>query len=226
MKKEIWKDIIGYEGLYQVSNLGRVKSLGNGGSNNSKERIMKLKIGSRGYYEVSLCKEGKHKTFTIHRLVAMTFIPNPQNYPCVNHKSEIKTDNRVDNLEWVTQKENSNYGTRNKRLGNILKEKKVNVGNKYRLGKKHTQESKDKMSITHKGKVLSQEHKEKCAKAHQKPILQLTKQGEFIKKFDSAKQAGEELNIFATSITACCKGKQKTTGGFKFKYLEEIKKAG
>ncbi len=150
--KEIWKDVIGYENLYQISSLGRVKSLGNGGSNNSKERIMKLKLGSRGYYEVSLCKEGKHKSFTIHRLVAQAFLDNPNNYPCVNHKNEVKTDNRVDNLEWCTQAYNNIYGTKLERFKNTAKINNINKGNKYRLGKKHSQEAKDKMSKTKRDK--------------------------------------------------------------------------
>lgn len=112
--KEIWKDIEGYEGLYQVSNLGRVKSLGNGGSN-SKERILK-QLNKNGYFGVCLCKEGKPKGFDIHRLVASEFIPNPDNLPMVNHKDECKTNNRVDNLEWCSAKYNNNYGTRIQRI--------------------------------------------------------------------------------------------------------------
>ena len=108
---EIWKDIEEYEGLYQISDKGRVKSLKFG-----KEKIMKLQKDTNGYLYVGLCKNGeKQKMFLIHRLVALAFISNPQNLPQVNHKSEDKTDNRVENLEWCSVKYNCNYGTRNQR---------------------------------------------------------------------------------------------------------------
>lgn len=109
METEIWKDIKGYDGLYQISNLGRVKSFGNVNSNNSKERILKPGIDGVGYLLVILFKDGKAKTFRIHRLVAKTFIPNIENLPQVNHKDEIKTNNCVENLEWCTAKYNINY---------------------------------------------------------------------------------------------------------------------
>ena len=111
---EIWKDIEGYEGLYQVSNLGRVKSLGN--NKTRKEKILKSTKNTNGYLEVQLCKEGKHKKYLTHRLVAQAFIPNPNNLLEVNHINEDKTDNRVDNLEYCDRKYNCNYGTRNKKV--------------------------------------------------------------------------------------------------------------
>lgn len=112
MKKEIWKDILGYEGLYQVSNFGRVKSLKFG-----KERILKLTKDKDGYLIVNLYKNNKSKTFKVHRLVAEAFIPNPDNLPQVNHKDEDKSNNILSNLEWCDVKYNQNYGTRNKRIG-------------------------------------------------------------------------------------------------------------
>lgn len=107
---EIWKDIEGFEGLYQVSDEGRVKSLKYG-----KEKI--LKGGkARGYLIVQLCKDGKQVMKFIHRLVAEAFLPNPNHLPQINHKDEDKTNNNVLNLEWCDSKYNSNYGTRNKRI--------------------------------------------------------------------------------------------------------------
>ena len=110
---EIWKDIEGFEGLYQVSNLGKVKSLNY--NHTKKEKILKHGSDRVGYLRVNLCKEGKRKTYQVHRLVAQAFIPNLENKPQVNHKDEDKTNNKVENLEWMTRRENINYGTRNER---------------------------------------------------------------------------------------------------------------
>lgn len=106
---EVWKDIPNYEGLYQISNLGNVKSLCFGARNIKKSNIVKLLHQSRnnlGYHKVQLYKDGKSKMFYVHRLVAMSFIPNPDNKPQINHKDGNKDNNTIDNLEWVTSKEN------------------------------------------------------------------------------------------------------------------------
>ena len=108
---ETWKEIAGYEGLYEVSDLGRVKSLKYG-----KEKILKPGKDTRGYLNVILFKDGKSKNSKVHRLVAEAFIPNPNNLDTVNHKDEVKTNNTVTNLEWMSIKDNNNYGTRNKRV--------------------------------------------------------------------------------------------------------------
>ena len=125
--KEIWKDIKGYEGMYQVSNLGRVKSLGrivtrkNGRRLTIQERILKPKPTQNGYLQVKLCySSGKGKWFLVHRLVCEAFHKNPENKPEVNHINEDKLDNRACNLEWVTAKENCNHGTHNARVAKAL----------------------------------------------------------------------------------------------------------
>lgn len=114
MKIEIWKDIVGFEGLYQISNLGNVKSLNY--LHTGKERILKLSKNQYGYLYVTFRKNGEKKNYLIHRLVCQSFIPNPNNLPQVNHKDECKTNNCVENLEWCTCKENINYGSHNKRV--------------------------------------------------------------------------------------------------------------
>ena len=114
---EVWKDIEGYEGLYQVSNLGNVRSLDRIVDYGHSKAYRKGKnlsgsYASGGYAQVQLNHNKKTKQELIHRLVAKAFIPNPNNLPCVNHKDENKRNNCVENLEWCTEKENINYGTR------------------------------------------------------------------------------------------------------------------
>ena len=115
--KEEWKDIVGFEGSYQVSNLGRVKSLSRivrantCGLREISEKILSNAKSSCGYDLVMLSKNGKHYNKFIHRLVAETFIPNPNKYREVNHKDENKHNNMVENLEWCDRKYNANYGT-------------------------------------------------------------------------------------------------------------------
>jgi len=125
--KELWKDIVGYEGLYQVSNLGRVKrllgerkNLLTGGSSIYKEHeIKRNKIGNQ-YEYVILSKNKKTRKKYVHQLVAEAFIPNPENKPQINHINGIKTDNRLENLEWVTRSENMQHAYRN----NLIKKHK------------------------------------------------------------------------------------------------------
>lgn len=116
--EEIFKDIYGYEGLYQISNLGRVKSLNY--NKTRKEKILKYRKHRYGYLMVVLFKDGKRKEILVHRLVAQSFLPNPDNLPQVNHKDENKTNNCVENLEFCDAKYNSNYGTRNERVAKSL----------------------------------------------------------------------------------------------------------
>lgn len=103
---EIWKDIEDYEGKYQVSNMGRVKSLNYGRT--GEERILKPGKDTKGYSQVGLYKNNKRKGVKVHRLVATAFIENPENKPCIDHINTIRTDNRAENLRWCTAKENNN----------------------------------------------------------------------------------------------------------------------
>ena len=122
MNTEQWRMIPDYEGLYMVSNLGRVKSLNYNGT--GQDRIMKPTVYSGGYFRVKLWKNKKPKLHLVHRLVAQAFLPNPYNLPQINHKDENPANNCVDNLEWCTSKYNINYGTR------IEKYRKTNTNGK------------------------------------------------------------------------------------------------
>ncbi len=130
--KEIWKDIAGYEGYYQVRNLGNIKSLDRDVEYPTFTRhfygkVLKPHKKSNGYLELTLRRQKKHSQALVHRLVAIAFIPNPDNLPCVNHKDENKENNCVENLEWCTQEYNNHYGEghkarcRNARNGSIKK---------------------------------------------------------------------------------------------------------
>lgn len=190
-KDEIWKDILGYEGIYQVSNMGRVKSLARQirtGKTMSyqqlKERILKTnnKVCNSGYETVVLCKEGIQTTKTVHRLVAEAFIPNPDNMRCVNHRDENKRNNFVDNLEWCSQAYNVMYGS--------LQKERI--------------------------KVLRNNSKKAC-----KPVLQYSKEGKFIREWSSAAEVERKLGYHSSDISMCCKNKIKSSRGFIWRYKNE-----
>ena len=130
-KDEIWKDVVGFEGFYKVSNKGNVRSVARIDSAGRKRRGITLKPANTkdGYFQVILCKNGATKSRLVHRLVLEAFVPNPNNYPEVNHRNEIKTNNYVENLEWCTREYNMNFGTATKRIGQTLskKVKAINV---------------------------------------------------------------------------------------------------
>lgn len=122
--KEMWRPIKGYEGKYEISSLGRVRSITGwkyvGNDIYQPEGIMMKQGVNRGYYKVDLCKHGKHYTYKVHRLVAEAFIPNPHHHKQVNHKDENRLNNHVTNLEWCTQEYNLEYGTRVERTAKKL----------------------------------------------------------------------------------------------------------
>ena len=196
---EIWKDIEGYEG-YQVSNLGRVRSLDRIDSNNHPLNgvILKPYISNSGYLLVGLYKQQKRDRKLLHRLVAEAFIPNPENKPEIDHINTIKTDNTVflnedgsinyekTNLRWTTRKENINNPiTKTKMRINARKPSK----GKY--GKKH--------------------HRSK-------PIIQYDKEGNFIKEWECANDVERVLGISNKHIGSVCLGKRKSCGGYIWKY--------
>lgn len=133
---EIWKDVTGYEGLYQVSNTGKVKTLQKQVGRKETEKIMKANKVWTGYLRIGLRKNGKTKNTYIHRIVAQEFIENPEHKPIINHKNGNRQDNRVENLEWCTFGENSRASkkiTTTKRYNSVMvKDNQENTFNSYR----------------------------------------------------------------------------------------------
>lgn len=183
LPKQIWKDIEGYEGLYQVSNTGKVRSLNY--RHTGKTKVLKQNTKDNGYKRIGLNRNGKNKGYLVHRLVALAFIPNPNNYPIINHIDEDKTNNTVWNLEWCTYEYNNNYGT-----------------------------IKEKLSKAKKGKFKGGNN------SNAKPVLMLTLNGEFIKRFNSVVEANEYLGQPRSrdNISNCARGKYKTAYGYIWKY--------
>ena len=147
-ESEVWRDIAGYNGRYQVSNKGNVYSVERMDVMGREQGGVTLKprYDKDGYLRVTLCKNGKLETKKIHRLVTETFIPNPNGFPEVNHIDEVKTNNNVENLEWCTSKYNSNHGTRTKRLAQAQSKKVrgVNIETGEVLAFSSTSEAGDK----------------------------------------------------------------------------------
>ena len=161
--QEIWKDIEGYEGLYQVSNFGRVKSLDRyvlrNGNSLFVKGIVLSQLNNRGYLAVRLCNSGKYKNYFVHRLVACAFVENLNNYTEVNHIDEDKHNNDFRNLEWCDRKYNVNYGSRADKFSNSMKGKLAGKNNP-RYGKKGTMagknltpEQRNKISVKSLGRI-------------------------------------------------------------------------
>ena len=171
--QEIWKPVVGWEGIYEVSNLGKVRNM---------YGVILIGWKTKDYHYISLSKNGKNKKYRVHRLVAQAFIPNPKNLPVVNHIDENKLNNCVDNLEWCTQEENvcKYFGTKPK-----IKKPKIKD---YHIAK---------------------------------PILQLDKNGNFIKKWKSMMEIERNLNIKSGNISLCCNGKKPSAKGYIWRYANK-----
>lgn len=215
--EEIWRDIPNYEGLYQASTLGRIRSYGRSGT---KGKILSPSIDKGGYLRVILSKEGIHKCMLVHRLVALTFIPLVDGKTFINHINTIRTDNKVENLEWCTSKENSN---------NPLTIEHLSGENNPFYGKHHSEDVRKKISEAHIGMKYSAETNAKKGRPRLKDeknpqsvkILQYTKDGNFIKEWPSMISVTRELGVNFGSISNCCKGIGKSAGGYVWRYKEK-----
>ncbi len=167
---ELWKGIDGYIGKYEVSNLGKVRSLSY--KNSGLPRELKTYQNSKGYYVVELVNNGKRNVCRVSRLVATAFVANAYGLPEVNHKDEDKANNCADNLEWCDRAYNNNYGTRTNR----------------------------------------------AVEANRKPVLQYSKDGVLLARWEGAKEAEKSLGISDGNIWMCCNRKRKTAGGFVWRY--------
>ena len=196
MEEEIWKDIEGFDN-YQISNLCRVKNV-------KFNRFVKPLLGKHGYVCVNLYKDGKLKHLLLHRLLALAFIPNPENKPCIDHINTDRTDNRIENLRWATQKENHN---------NPLS--LINHANASR-GRVVSEEQKKRQSEKMKGRF-------KGVRKFSKKIIQLTLDGNFVREWDSIKDAADSFGVSSSAIWNCLNGKcqVKSIKGFIWKYKKE-----
>lgn len=212
--EEVWKDIIGYEEYYQVSNRGNVRSkdrwydapyLKNKQIIFRKGVSIKPRPNKYGYLTVCLKKNSKGKTIPIHKLVAAAFIENVLRKTCIDHVNGNRTDNRVENLRWVTIKENQNNPITKKRLSEC------------KIGAKHH----------FYGKHLSKEHSQKIGNANKNgkcsiPVVQLDLDGNFVNEYPSTNEAERQTGIHHGGIWRAVK-KHSTAGGYRWIYKRDYK---
>lgn len=245
---EEWRNVFGYEGLYLVSNKGRVWSIRN-------NYLMSPHTDARRRCTACLSKNGNSRNLVLARLVAIAFIPNPNNYPQVNHKDENTQNNRVENLEWCTSKYNCNYGTRNKRVaeaqgipilqltmdGEFVQRHSSMQSASRSLGidaghicdvcngnREYANGYKWRFEDDNMYNIALQNYKEHVRKSKQSrldaftekalDILQYDLDGNFIAEYPSSRIAAQETGIARRCILGNCAGNTKTTHGFVFKY--------
>lgn len=204
----MWKDIEGFEGIYQISDRGEVKSLKRTaptqyGYRTVRERVLKPTHSEYGYPLVRLSKDNQCRTFLVHRLVAKAFIPNPDNLPCINHKDANPNNNCVDNLEWCTHKYNSNYYICKERqrlhmLGRYEDDPDFLESCKKRLEKYHSQFSKR--------------------------VCQLDLGGNLIKVWDSTRATVSD-GFIPNDVGQCANGKRRTHHGFMWVWFDDFERS-
>lgn len=197
---EAWKDIKGYEGSYQVSDQGRVRSLDrlNSAGKRTKGIIRRQIKNKNGYLYVNLCRSGKSSNCPVHRLVASAFIPNPDNKYTVNHKNENKEDNRVENLEWMSLLENLRYGTHDERMAQT-KKGMICGPDHPNFGKR------GKEANTHKGKVIG------ISKCDPDDVVE----------FDTAADAARILHLSTGQLCESIHNSNKSCGGYYWRRVNE-----
>lgn len=205
--EEIWKEIEDYGEGYEVSNFGRVR--------NRKHKVLKP-YSSNGYQVVSLSYKGKCKKVKVHRLVAIAFLPNPDNKKEIDHINTIRDDNKVENLRWVTTSENAH---------NTLTIEKNRVAH---LKENLSEDTLKKMSLSARGRIFDKEVVKRRNvlitiknKERSKPVMQYDKNKNFIARYESITDAATKTNISITHISQCANEKdgRKTAGGFIWKYI-------
>lgn len=242
--KEIWKPVVGYEGVYEVSNLGRVKSLPRWHENGrcgymTKGKILKQRL-NKGYLCVTLIQNNKRKHCDVHRLVAKAFIPNPNNYPCVNHKDENPNNPRWDNLEWCTVAYNNSYGTKLERQSKATSKKVYQYsldGELIKIWNSVKECTENGFQGTHvsgcclgKGKTHKNfiwsykplktiNKSDYISSVAPKKVYQYTLKKELVKIWNSIYEC-REGGFYPSSISCCCnkKEKYKTHKGYIWSY--------
>ena len=198
LPNEVWVDIPNYEGLYQVSNLGRVKSMARllnrgRGQYLRPPIVLKAPINGHGYHQVALYdKEGKGRIFGVHQLVAVCFIDNPKDYNDIDHINTTKTDNRVENLRWCTRKMNMN-----------------NPITKDNLDKKRQLYCREDWY----------RQKQRYGQPHSKMVVQLDVSGKELHVWNTMSEAARYVGASVQAISNCCNGKAKTSCGFIWKFI-------
>lgn len=214
---EIWKDVIGYEGLYQVSNLGNVRSLNYRGK--KIVNVLKQDISSEWHHRV--CLSGKNKL--VHRIVAIAFIETPEKYKDiplkkldVHHIDKNPHNNSVDNLMWMTKEEHLSHH----HSGMHFSKETLELFSKQRKGRKHSDETKRKIGESRSGEKHPMFGLYGKDNPTSKPILQYDLEGNLVAEWDCIKDAATHYNIYSSNISLVCNGKQKTYKGYVWKFKE------
>lgn len=226
LPNEEWRDIVGYEGLYQISNLGRIKRLIS--PKCKKERLLAVtKDLKYGYCRVMLSKENKARRFLIHRLLAEHFIPNPENKPCIDHINGIRDDNRLENLRWCTHSENNNFPL--SRQNKSIVQKELAQNESWR--KMRSEASKKAMENPELRRRISEARKKNWRdpeylrrqqiRKENKPVLQFDLDGNFLREYMSINEANRITGINSSYIIRCCKGRCDIAGNYKWRYKNE-----
>lgn len=191
--EEIWKNVVDYEGLYEVSNLGQVRSMPRKGTFRDKHILRQAK-NNNGYPMVHLFKNGKGKAIAVHRIVAKTFLKNPLNKRDVNHIDGNKENNNISNLEWTTHTENMKHA----RKHNLIA-----ISN----------------NVINQGKKIGKKYGKKNGKKRAKKVIQY-KDNNILNVWNSLTEANKNTNVAISEISRCCNNKKAYAGGYQWSFLE------